>query len=67
MLLNLNVETLRQLQGTGSSENDAKYTNINKMGHIMKSALRNYWERPTEFEEYSLFKLYLTHKFIYGY
>src|SRR3954447_15876366 len=32
----------------------------------MKLALKKYWERPDEFEEYSLFKLYLTHKFKKG-
>jgi len=42
MSLNLNAETLRQLQGTESSENDAEHTNINETKYIIKSALRNY-------------------------
>ncbi len=64
--LNLNMKTLRRLQDIESSENDTEHININKTGHTMKSALKNYWKWPIEFEKYSLFKLYLTYKFIKG-
>ncbi|CAG8821888.1 19167_t:CDS:1, partial [Cetraspora pellucida] len=60
--LNLNKEAPRWLRGTGSSENEAN-VRIKDVGRTVKSPLKIYWERPTEFENFSLFRLNLTHKF----
>ena len=57
--LNLNKETLRWIRGTRSSECIS-----DEVGHTGQSPLQNYWNRPTEFEEFFLFKLNLTYKFV---
>ena len=53
--LNINAETARWVQGSGGESNK-------EGGHTTKSILKRYWERPQNLEEFSLFKLNLTHK-----
>ncbi|CAG8734056.1 10884_t:CDS:2 [Rhizophagus irregularis] len=55
--LNVNEEELKWIQGTGSRNN------VEDTGRTTQSALKRYWERPEELEDYSLFELYLTHRF----
>jgi len=64
--LNINEVALRWLRGTGSNEDGEEFGSLNDSRRTTKSALNIYWERPEEFEEYSIFKLYLTHKLING-
>src|SRR6266498_886590 len=64
--LNINKIAPRWLHGTGSNEDGEEFGSLNDSGRTTKSALNIYWERPEEFEEYSIFKLYLTHKLING-
>jgi len=59
--LNINDEMLRWIRGTGSSRET-----INDAGRTVQSSLKKYWTRPSELEEISLFKLYLTHKNVNG-
>ncbi|PKC02846.1 hypothetical protein RhiirA5_424661 [Rhizophagus irregularis] len=58
--LNVNEEELKWIQGTGSRNN------VEDTGRTTQSALKRYWERPEELEDYSLFELYLTHRFSRG-
>ncbi|EXX51157.1 hypothetical protein RirG_264220 [Rhizophagus irregularis DAOM 197198w] len=58
--LNVNEEGLRWIQRTGSGDN------VEDTGRTTQSALKRYWERPEELEDYSLFELYLTHRFSRG-
>ncbi|EXX57988.1 hypothetical protein RirG_202010 [Rhizophagus irregularis DAOM 197198w] len=58
--LNVNEKGLRWIQGTGSGDN------VEDTGHTTQSALKRYWKRPEELEDYSLFELYLTHRFSRG-
>src|ERR1043166_2294236 len=39
---------------------------ITDAGCTSKSPLRKYWDRDEQFEDFSLFKLYLTHKYVNG-
>ncbi|CAB4416220.1 unnamed protein product [Rhizophagus irregularis] len=55
--LNVNEEGLRWIQGTGSGDN------VEDTGRTTQSALKRYWERPEELEDYSLFEL---HRFFRG-
>jgi ATP-dependent DNA helicase PIF1 len=64
--LNLNEETPRYLQGTGSRRNDDETTTIREAGQTTQSHLKKYWERDDQFEEFSLYRLYLTHKYTNG-
>jgi ATP-dependent DNA helicase PIF1 len=64
--LNLNEETIRWIQGTGYSGNDEEPTTTNGKGRTSQSALKKYWERVDKFEEFSLYRLNLTHKFEKG-
>ncbi len=66
VLLNINEVTPRWLRETGSNEDGEEFGSLNDSGRTTKSALNIYWKRPEEFEEYSIFKLYLTHKLING-
>ncbi len=65
--LNLNKEAPRWLRGTGGNEEGVGTSLGNDVGHTGKSPLKNYWDRPEEFEDFSLYKLNLTHKFVNGY
>jgi len=64
--LNLNDEAARWIVRTGSNEDDRDYSTINEVGRTSRSPLTRYWNRPEEFEDFSLYKLYLTHKFVKG-
>ncbi|CAG8802972.1 2782_t:CDS:2, partial [Cetraspora pellucida] len=55
--LNLNTETPRWLRGTGNNT-------VSEAGMTSRSVLRTYQDRPVEYEDFSLYKLNLTHKFI---
>ena len=61
--LNLNAEAPRLLQGTGSNQENIA---TEEAGRTTKSALRKYWERAEQFQNFSMYKLYLTHKFVKG-
>src|SRR2546430_11232441 len=58
--LNLNDEAVRWVVGTGSNKVGIAYSTINEARRISKSPLTRYWSRPEEFEDFSLYKLYLT-------
>src|SRR5207253_5886014 len=58
--LNLNKETPRWVRDTGKSEE----FRIKDSGRTEKSPLKAYWQRPKEFEEFSLFWLHLTHRLV---
>jgi DNA replication protein DnaC len=60
--LNLNKETPRWLRGTGVNE-DGNSREIENIGWTTRSTLKIYWDRPSEFENFSLYKLYLKYKF----
>ena len=64
--LNISEETWRWIRGTGNNEDGNELSRINNAGRTTQSHLKEYWNRPVEFEEFSLFKLYLTHKKING-
>ncbi len=64
--LNLNDEAPRWIRGTGSNESGEDFSPINEAGRTSQSPLKRYWNQPEEFEEFSLFKLYLTHKLVNG-
>ena len=64
--LNLNEETPRWLRGSGIGENDEELTTITEVERTSKSPLRKYWDRLDQLEDFSLFKLYLTHKYVNG-
>lgn len=61
--LNLNKEAPRWLRGTGNNESNV-LNETEDTGRTTRSPLELYRDRPTELENFSLFKLYLTHKFI---
>ena len=61
--LNLNEEGARWIRGTGCRPNDEDFTKINEAGRTNKSPLKKYWDRPDEFEDISLYKMYLTYKY----
>ena len=61
VFLNLNEETARWIRGTGESED---FTTNDSSGKTEKSPLRVYWDRSTEFEEFTLFWLYLMYRFV---
>ena len=63
--LNLNKETPRWICGTGSIEGEG-FTRRNDVGWMIQSPLKIYWNRPVEFEEFSLFRLNLSYKFVNG-
>src|SRR5205085_1722105 len=58
--LNLNKETPRWVRDTGKSEE----FRIKDSGRTEKSPLKAYWQRPKEFEKFSLFWLHLTHRLV---
>src|SRR3954468_15425128 len=60
VFLNLNKKAARWICGTGES---GDFLTTDDSGKTEQSPLRVYWDRPAEFEEFSLFQLYLTHKF----
>ena len=62
VFLNLDKEAPRWIQGTG--EGEGYFTINNDLGLTEKSPLKIYWERPTELEDFTLFRLYLTHKLV---
>src|SRR3989440_1844252 len=64
--LNINEIAPRWIRGTGNNEDGEEFSSINDSGRTSKSALNIYWERPEALEEYSIFKLYLTHKLTRG-
>jgi hypothetical protein len=57
--LNVNKESARWVQGSGSGEKEEE-------GRTTQSALKRYWNRPETLENFSLFKLNLTHKLVRG-
>lgn len=57
--LNLNKESPRWIRGTGENEETVA---VREKGRSEKSVLKLYWERPTEFENFTLYRLNLTHK-----
>jgi hypothetical protein len=59
--LNLNEEGPRWIRGTGYGTNDEDFTKINEPGRTNQSPLKKYWDRSDEFEDISLYKIYLTH------
>ncbi|PKY33732.1 hypothetical protein RhiirB3_452884, partial [Rhizophagus irregularis] len=52
----------RWIRGTGESEES--YSVNNDSGRTEKSSLKIYWDRPTELEDFTLFRLHLTHKLV---
>jgi hypothetical protein len=62
VFLNLNEESSRWIRGTGENEETAVM--INDKGRTEKSPLRVYWERPSELESFSLYRLNLTHRIV---
>ncbi len=64
--LNLNEEAIRWIRGTGSNGNDEAHTKIKEKGRTTQSPLKKYWERDEQFEDFSLYKLNLTHKYVNG-
>jgi len=64
--LNLNEQAVRWIRGTGSSDNNDEFNSINDAGRTTQSPLKSYWNRPEDLEEFSLFRLYLTHKLSNG-
>ncbi|GBC48412.2 ATP-dependent DNA helicase PIF1 [Rhizophagus irregularis DAOM 181602=DAOM 197198] len=64
VLLNLNEEAPRCVQGTGSRENDED--TIMERGRTTRSPLRKYWDQDDQLEDFSLYRLYLTHKYTNG-
>ena len=61
--MNLNKEAPRWICGSGESE-ESFNININDIGRTEKLPLKAYWERPTELEDFSLYRLQLTHKLV---
>ncbi|EXX53021.1 hypothetical protein RirG_247740 [Rhizophagus irregularis DAOM 197198w] len=66
VLLNLNEEAPRCVRGTGSRENVEDGTTIKEGARTTWSPLRKYWDRDDQFEDFSLYRLYLTHKYTNG-
>ncbi|GES73738.1 ATP-dependent DNA helicase pfh1-like [Rhizophagus clarus] len=64
--LNLNKQAPRWIHGRGNSDNSEGFNTINDVGRMAQSPLKSYWNRPEEFEECSLFKLYLIYKLFNG-
>jgi len=64
--LNLSEEAARWIRGTGRREDGEDFTTIEDAGRTTNSPLKKYWDRPNELEEFSLFKLHLTHKYVNG-
>ncbi|CAG8585009.1 28357_t:CDS:2 [Racocetra persica] len=60
--LNLNKEAPRWLCSSGN-ENEASYSANGEIGQTIRSPLQKYWDRPAEFEDLSLFQLYLRYIF----
>ena len=60
--MNLNKEAPRWIRGTRESEEFL--TDNNDSGRTNKSPLKIYWDRPTELEDFMLFRLHLTHKLV---
>ena len=62
--MNLDKEAPRWICGTGGSE---LFPQVNdNSGRTEKSPLKIYWDRPTEFENFTLFHLHLTHRLVKG-
>ena len=57
--LNLNKESPRWIRDTGESGESSTIDS----GRTEKSPLKRYWDRPVQFEDFTLFQLNLTHKF----
>ena len=64
--LNLNEEGPKWICRTGYETNDEDFTKINEPGRTNQSPLKKYWDRSDEFEDISLYKIYLTHKYEKG-
>ncbi|CAB4420704.1 unnamed protein product [Rhizophagus irregularis] len=64
VFLNLNKEAPRWIRGTGESEES--YSVNNDSGRTEKSPLKIYWDRPTELEDFTLFRLHLIYKLVKG-
>ena len=60
MFLNLNKEIPRWICGTGESREFP----TTDSGQTEELALKRYWDRPAELEDFTLYQLYLTHKFV---
>jgi hypothetical protein len=63
--LNLNKEVPQWVCSTGNIEGEG-FVARNDVGRTAQSPLKSYWNRPVEFEEFSLFKLNLLYKFVNG-
>ena len=63
-------ESARWVQRSGSSNREegqsSQLSVTGEKGRITQSVLKRYWSRPEAFEQYSLFKLHLTHKWVKG-
>ena len=68
--LNVIEESARWVQGSGSSDREEGQSSQSSVtgeeGRTTQSVLKRYWSRPEAFEQYSLFKLHLTHKWVKG-
>lgn len=64
--LNLNEQAPRWIRGTGSSDNNKEFNSINDAERTAQSPLKSYWNHPEDLEEFSLFRLYLTHELSNG-
>jgi hypothetical protein len=63
--LNIKEEVARWICGTGRRDNVDDFTSVDA-GRTAPSPLKHYWNRPDELEDFSLYKLYLTHKNVNG-
>ncbi|GBC00909.1 hypothetical protein RclHR1_00400023 [Rhizophagus clarus] len=53
----------RWICGTGENK---EFFEINDSEQTEKSPLKAYWDQPTELENFTLFRLHLTHKLVKG-
>ncbi|CAG8567907.1 11013_t:CDS:1, partial [Racocetra persica] len=44
-------------------KDNREYVSTYNIGYMAQSPLKLYWKHPTKYEEFSLFRLNLTHKF----
>ena len=64
VFLNFDKEAPRWICGTGGSELSPQVND--NSGRTEKSPLKIYWDRPTKFENFTLFHLHLTHRLVKG-